>query len=115
MIGGAIAELLPPEVSKPVPGPGDEVGDGIAGMGEGAGAETYRWLAWKLLLLLLLLLHRRRSLWLLVQTLASLAGVGLVWAAHTAVVVERMETASRGGSRALLFLHARADGRPRAL
>jgi hypothetical protein len=54
---------------------------------------------------------------LLVQALASLAGK-LLGAAHTAVIVERMETAGRCRSRALLYSHTRRRapcGRPRAL
>lgn len=50
-----------------------------------------------MLLLMLLLLHRGRSLLLLrllIQTLAPLAGVGLVRAPHAAVVIERVEAAS---------------------
>jgi hypothetical protein len=50
--------------------------------------ETYRWFACMLLLLCL-----GGSLRLVFQALASLAGVSLVWAAHTAVVINRMETA----------------------
>ena len=57
------------------------------------GMETYRWFACMLLLLLLLCLGLGGSLRLVLQTLASLAGVRLVWAAHTALVIDRMETA----------------------
>jgi hypothetical protein len=42
---------------------------------------------------MLLLLCLGGSLRLVLQALASLAGVSLVWAAHTAVVINRMETA----------------------
>jgi hypothetical protein len=67
--------------------------------------------------MLLLDLGLGRGLRLLVQALASLAGE-LLGAAHTAVVIERMETAGRCRSRALVYSHARGRAprrRPRAL
>lgn len=76
-------------------------------MGFGGGErgwETHWWLA---RMLLLLLLHLGRILWLLIQALASLAGVRLVRAAHATVVVDGMEAAGWGGPRALLLPHAR--------
>jgi hypothetical protein len=80
-----------------------------------AGIETYRWLAW----MVLLLLHLGGCLlWLLIQALASLTGVGLVWATHAAVIINRIEAAGGCGSRALLFPHTRGRAphrRPRAL
>lgn len=77
-----------------------------------AGAQAYRWLAGALLLLLLLLLllgllHLGRRLWLLVQALAALAAVGLLRAAHAAVIIERVEAAGGRRARALLVPHAR--------
>lgn len=70
--------------------------------------ETYRWLV-----RMVLLLRLGRNLRLSVQALPSLAGVGLIWTAHTAVVVDRMETAGGCGSRALLIPHT-ACRTPRA-